>query len=91
MLQPPSSTSASLVYQSIQGKSTFIFGLILLLQNAIKNGMGDVRKAHDACNIEDEEYDHSVGQHNHGHENDDISDDDDFVGTFRWLGQAIAL
>ena len=55
--------------------------------------MGDVRKAHDACNIEDEEYDHSLGQHIHGHENVDISDDDDdgFVGTFRWPSQAIAL
>ena len=26
--------------------------------------MDDVRKAHDACNIEYEEYDHSVGQYN---------------------------
>ena len=54
--------------------------------------MGDVRKARVACNIEDNEYNHSDGQHNHGHENDEISDDDDgFVGTFRWLSQAIAL
>ena len=68
------------------------FGLILLLKNAIKDGMGDVRKAHDACNIEYEEYDHSFGQYNQNHGNDDISDDDDgFVGTFRWPSQAIAL
>ena len=54
--------------------------------------MDDVRKAHDACNIEYEEYDHSVGQYNQNHGNDDISDDDDgFVRTFRWPSQAIAL
>ena len=54
--------------------------------------MGDVRKAHGACNIEYEEYDHSVGQCNQNHGNDDISDDDDgFVGTFRWPSLAIAL
>ena len=95
MLQPPSSTSASLTSIDAE-KINFYLGVHPSLSKRHKNGMGDSRKAHDACNIEDEEYDHYIVRHNHGHVNDDISDDADddddvFVGTFRWLSQAIAL
>ena len=90
MLQPPSSTSASLTSIDAEKINSYI-GVHPSLSKRHKNGMDDVRKAHDACNIEYEEYDHSVGQYNQNHGNDDISDDDGFVGTFRWPSQAIAL
>ena len=72
----------------MQNKNNFHFGVHPSFSKRHKNGMDDVRKAHDACNIEYEEYDHSVGQCNQNH---DILDDDGNVGTFRWPSQAIAL